>query len=102
MPQAIRSFCLKDILTIRYERRSRDERRDVQKNDDGGAWRQLQLPLYYQEKGPPARPTLTPDLRREIEALKASQEEIRDSLAKIGSHLEPPEEPPSNFPTVKE
>jgi hypothetical protein len=47
-------------------------------------------------------PTLTPELRREIEALKASQEEIRDSLAKIGSHLEPPEEPPSNFPTIKE
>jgi hypothetical protein len=54
------------------------------------------------DKSRPAPPTLTPDLRREIEALKASQEEIRDSLAKIGSHLEPPEEPPSNFPRVTE
>jgi hypothetical protein len=54
------------------------------------------------DKTRPVAPTLTPDLRREIEALKASQEEIRDSLAKIGSHLEPPEEPPSNFPTIKE
>jgi len=36
----------------------------------------------------PKAPALTPELKRQIEALKASQEEIRDSLAKIASQLE--------------
>ena len=42
--------------------------------------------------GPKAR-VLTPALRAEIEALKAGQEEIRDSLAKIASQLEPRDTP---------
>jgi septal ring factor EnvC (AmiA/AmiB activator) len=36
----------------------------------------------------PKSSVLTPALKREIEALKASQEEIRDSLAKIAAQLE--------------
>jgi hypothetical protein len=36
----------------------------------------------------PKTTVLTPALKRDIEALKASQEEIRDSLAKIASQLE--------------
>jgi hypothetical protein len=54
------------------------------------------------DKTRPAPPVLTPELRREIEALKSSQEEIRDSLAKIGSRLEPAEGPASNFRQVPE
>jgi hypothetical protein len=54
------------------------------------------------DKTRPERPTLTPELRREIETLKNSQEEIRDSLAKIASQLEPADEPPTNFPTITE
>lgn len=40
----------------------------------------------------PAEAVLTPALRREIEALASSQEEIRDSLEKISERLEPAEE----------
>jgi hypothetical protein len=40
----------------------------------------------------PKRDILPPALRREIEALKASQEEIRDSLRRVGAPLEPSEE----------
>jgi hypothetical protein len=47
---------------------------------------------------PKAPPVLTPALRQEIEALKASQDEIRDSLAKIASQLEPGEAPPGFAP----
>jgi hypothetical protein len=36
---------------------------------------------------PKATPVLTPALRREIEALKASQDEIRDSLSKVGDRF---------------
>jgi hypothetical protein len=39
------------------------------------------------DNGRPQAAILPPALRREIEALKASQEEIRDSLAKISSRL---------------
>ncbi len=51
----------------------------------------------------PKPETLTPALRREIEALKANQDEIRDSLAKISARLEAPEDagdPP--IPGVKD
>jgi len=37
---------------------------------------------------------LTPALRREVEALEANQDEIRDSLAKIAERLETPEDDP--------
>jgi hypothetical protein len=40
----------------------------------------------------PKKDILPPALRREIEALKASQEEIRDSLRRVGAPLEPSEE----------
>ncbi len=39
----------------------------------------------------PGAPPLPADLRREIEALRDSQEEIRDSLSKIGRRLESPD-----------
>ena len=42
----------------------------------------------------PDPPTLTPALRREVETLEASQDEIRDSLAKIAERLESPEDNP--------
>jgi hypothetical protein len=38
---------------------------------------------------------LTPELRREIESLKASQEEIRNSLAKIASQAEDGDDTPN-------
>lgn len=38
----------------------------------------------------PAAPTLPPALRREVEALEASQDEIRDSLSKIAERVEQP------------
>jgi hypothetical protein len=41
---------------------------------------------------PPA--DLTPALRREVEALEANQDEIRDSLAKIAERLETPDDNP--------
>jgi hypothetical protein len=47
---------------------------------------------------PKTPPILTPALRQEIEALKSSQEEIRDSLAKIASRLEPGEAAPGFAP----
>jgi hypothetical protein len=40
----------------------------------------------------PKKDVLPPALRRQIEALKASQEEIRDSLRRVGAPLEPSEE----------
>jgi hypothetical protein len=40
----------------------------------------------------PKKDILPPALRREIEALKASQEEIRDSLRRVGAPLEPSED----------
>jgi len=46
----------------------------------------------------PKTPVLTPALRLEIESLKSSQEEIRDSLAKIASQLEPREAAPGFAP----
>ena len=39
----------------------------------------------------PKAPELPPSLRRVIESLKKSQDEIRDSLARISERLEPPE-----------
>jgi len=39
---------------------------------------------------PAAAPALTPELRREIETLKAQQEEIRDSIARLSERFEPP------------
>ena len=44
------------------------------------------------DKSRPAPPTLPPALRREVETLEATQEEIRDSLAKIAERLEFPED----------
>jgi len=46
----------------------------------------------------PKTPILTPALRLEIESLKSSQEEIRDSLAKIARQLEPGEAAPGFTP----
>jgi hypothetical protein len=46
------------------------------------------------DKSRPAPPTLPPAIRREIETLEATQEEIRDSLAKIAERLEFPEDNP--------
>jgi hypothetical protein len=43
------------------------------------------------DKSRPAPPTLPPAIRREVETLEATQEEIRDSLAKIAERLEFPE-----------
>ncbi len=42
------------------------------------------------DKTRPGTPTLPPALRREVEALEATQEEIRDSLAKIAERVEQP------------
>lgn len=42
----------------------------------------------------PSPSDLTPALRREVEALEASQDEIRDSLAKIAERLESPDDNP--------
>ncbi|MHC5541398.1 DUF4175 family protein, partial [Singulisphaera rosea] len=44
------------------------------------------------DRSHPAEAVLTPALRREIEALASSQEEIRDSLDRISERLEPAEE----------
>ncbi len=46
------------------------------------------------DKTRPAAPTLPPDLRREVETLEATQDEIRDSLAKIAERLPFPEDNP--------
>jgi hypothetical protein len=43
------------------------------------------------DKTRPAPPTLPPAVRREVETLEATQEEIRDSLAKIAERLPNPE-----------
>jgi hypothetical protein len=43
------------------------------------------------DKTRPAAATLPPPLRREVESLEATQDEIRDSLAKIGERLPFPE-----------
>ena len=40
---------------------------------------------------PPCRNDLPPDLKHEVETLEATQDEIRDSLAKIGERLPFPE-----------
>ena len=48
------------------------------------------------DRGRPQEPVLTPALRREIEGLKAAQEEIRDSLAKLAGRSEGPEIPDPN------
>jgi hypothetical protein len=45
------------------------------------------------DEGRPKKEILPPALKREIEALKASQEEIRDSLRRVGAPLEPSEDP---------
>lgn len=45
------------------------------------------------DKSRPAPQTLPPALRREVEALEATQDEIRDSLAKIAERLEAEENP---------
>ena len=37
----------------------------------------------------PGAPTLTPELKREIEALTAQQKEIRDTIAKLAERFEP-------------
>ena len=44
------------------------------------------------DNGRPRTEVLPPALRREIEALKAAQEEIRDSLRRVGAALEAGEE----------
>ena len=44
------------------------------------------------DKTRPAASTPPPALRREVETLEATQDEIRDSLAKIGERLPFPEE----------
>jgi hypothetical protein len=46
------------------------------------------------DKSRPDVSELPPDLRREVEALEASQDEIRESLAKIAERLENPEDNP--------
>jgi len=46
------------------------------------------------DKTRPAAPTLPPALRREVETLEATQDEIRDSLAKIAERLPFPEDNP--------
>ncbi len=43
---------------------------------------------------PAVAPTLPPDLRREVETLESTQDEIRDSLAKIAERLPFPENNP--------
>jgi len=43
------------------------------------------------DKSRPATSTLPPALKREVETLEATQDEIRDSLAKIAERLEFPE-----------
>ena len=48
------------------------------------------------DKSRPAPAALPPALRREIEALEAVQDEIRDSLAKIAERLETPRRQPVN------
>jgi hypothetical protein len=49
----------------------------------------------------PGTPVMTPALRREIEGLKAGEDEIRDSLSKIGDQLEPPPEIPGVLDQLK-
>ena len=44
------------------------------------------------DQGRPAAAVLPPALRREIETLRAGQEEIRDSLSKVSSRFEPGED----------
>jgi hypothetical protein len=44
------------------------------------------------DKTRPAKKTIPPALRREIETLEASQDEIRESLAKIAERIESPDE----------
>jgi hypothetical protein len=46
------------------------------------------------DKSRPAPPALPPAIRREVETLEATQEEIRDSLAKIAERLEFPGDNP--------
>lgn len=46
------------------------------------------------DKTRPAPPALTPALRREVEALEGSQDEIRDSLAKIAERIEADQDNP--------
>ena len=46
------------------------------------------------DKDRPAASTLPPALKREIETLEVTQDEIRDSLAKIAERLEFPEDNP--------
>jgi hypothetical protein len=41
---------------------------------------------------PAAAPALPPALRQELETLEATQDEIRDSLVKIGERLPVPDE----------
>ena len=38
----------------------------------------------------PATAALTPALRREVEALESTQEEVRDSLSKVAERIEQP------------
>ena len=45
------------------------------------------------DKSRPKPPDLPPALRREVEALESTQDEIRDSLAKIAERLENPDNP---------
>ncbi len=44
------------------------------------------------DKTRPAAPTLPPAIRQELETLEATQDEIRDSLVKIGERLPVPDE----------
>jgi hypothetical protein len=54
------------------------------------------------DKSRSGAPPLTLALRREIEALKASQDEIRDSLALISDRLDAPDDasPPAEQPKL--
>jgi hypothetical protein len=54
----------------------------------------------FVDKGRLGPATLTPALRREIEALKANQDEIRESLDRISRRLEPPSDDSPRIPRV--
>jgi hypothetical protein len=48
------------------------------------------------DKARPKEPALTPELRREIEALRSSQDEIRSSLGRISQRFDPFAPPPAS------
>ena len=54
------------------------------------------------DTGRPKRRSLPPALRREIEALKASQEEIRDTLRRVGAPWKPARTPSPRESSIDE